>query len=65
MCLSGILVRDEVARARVQEQTSNQALVLTVVDSKGLEFDDVRISSIFSVFSRHNDHHPGPPGQLL
>jgi hypothetical protein len=50
MCSSGILVRDEVARARVQEQTSNQALVLTVADSKGLEFDDVRHFPIFSVF---------------
>jgi hypothetical protein len=45
---SGIIVRDKDARERLHEQMGKFSLVFTLVDSKGLEFDDVRSCSCLS-----------------
>lgn len=43
-----ILVRDEKMKARLQDQIGNVALVLTILQSKGMEFDDVILWNFFS-----------------
>src|SRR5579862_5193055 len=43
-----ILVRDEEAKAALQERIGNVALVLTILQSKGMEFDDVLLFNFFS-----------------
>ncbi|XP_031256235.1 TPR and ankyrin repeat-containing protein 1-like [Pistacia vera] len=42
-----ILVRDDCARKVISDYVGNQALVLTVVESKGLEFQDVLLYNFF------------------
>ncbi|KAI3933244.1 hypothetical protein MKW92_003652 [Papaver armeniacum] len=42
-----ILVRDENARKEILEQIGKQALVLTIVECKGLEFQDVLLYNFF------------------
>ncbi|RZC62630.1 hypothetical protein C5167_024386 [Papaver somniferum] len=42
-----ILVRDEFARKEILEQIGKQALVLTIVECKGLEFQDVLLYNFF------------------
>lgn len=43
-----ILVRDDVAKDRLQKQIGEIALVLTILESKGMEFDDVLAYDFFS-----------------
>ncbi|KAL7084177.1 hypothetical protein ACP275_14G209000 [Erythranthe tilingii] len=43
-----ILVRDEFARTEISNFIGNQALVLTIVECKGLEFQDVLLYNFFS-----------------
>ncbi|KAK2635999.1 hypothetical protein Ddye_030791 [Dipteronia dyeriana] len=43
-----ILVRDDCARKEISNQVGKQALVLTIVDCKGLEFQDVLLYNFFS-----------------
>ncbi|TKW14788.1 hypothetical protein SEVIR_5G190200v4 [Setaria viridis] len=43
-----ILVRDDAAKEQVVGLVGNQALVLTILESKGLEFEDVLIYNLFS-----------------
>eukprot|EP01035_Chromulina_nebulosa_P017348 gene17348-22895_t len=43
-----ILVRDEEAKARTLQSCDGKALVLTVLESKGMEFDDVLLLGFFS-----------------
>ena len=43
-----ILVRDEKEKGKLQEQIGNVALVLTILQSKGMEFDDVILWNFFS-----------------
>lgn len=43
-----ILVRDEKEKAKLQRQIGNIALVLTILQSKGMEFDDVVLWNFFS-----------------
>ncbi|XP_044475796.1 uncharacterized protein LOC123203505 isoform X2 [Mangifera indica] len=42
-----ILVRDDNARKNISDYVRNQALVLTIVESKGLEFKDVFLYNFF------------------
>ncbi|KAJ0038634.1 hypothetical protein Pint_21978 [Pistacia integerrima] len=42
-----ILVRDDCARKVISDYVGNQALVLTIVESKGLEFQDVLLYNFF------------------
>ncbi|XP_044475821.1 uncharacterized protein LOC123203512 isoform X2 [Mangifera indica] len=42
-----ILVRDDNARKNISDYVGNQALVLTIVESKGLEFKDVLLYNFF------------------
>ncbi|KAJ0078956.1 hypothetical protein Patl1_24392 [Pistacia atlantica] len=42
-----ILVRDDCARKVISDIVGNQALVLTIVESKGLEFQDVLLYNFF------------------
>jgi hypothetical protein len=41
-------VRDEDAKARLQAEIGDIALVLTILQSKGMEFDDVILWDFFS-----------------
>ena len=43
-----ILVRDEEAKARLQADIGDVALVLTILQSKGMEFDDVILWDFFT-----------------
>lgn len=43
-----ILVRDKDAKKNLQNQIKNAALVLTILEAKGLEFDDVILWDFFS-----------------
>ncbi|KAI5810335.1 hypothetical protein BZA77DRAFT_172956 [Pyronema omphalodes] len=43
-----ILVRDEQQKERVQQEIGDLALVLTILDSKGMEFDDVFLLDFFT-----------------
>lgn len=43
-----ILVRDEKMKTRLQDQIGNVALVLTILQSKGMEFDDIILWNFFS-----------------
>lgn len=43
-----ILVRDDAAKDRLQKQIGEIALVLTILQSKGMEFDDVLAYDFFS-----------------
>ena len=43
-----ILVRDEAARKELQSQIEDAALILTIKQSKGMEFDDVILWNFFS-----------------
>ncbi|KAK1553169.1 hypothetical protein Q3G72_030003 [Acer saccharum] len=43
-----ILVRDDCARKEISNQVGKQALVLTIVECKGLEFQDVLLYNFFS-----------------
>jgi DNA polymerase III delta prime subunit len=43
-----ILVRDEVTKAQVKSLTGNNSLVLTVLESKGMEFTDCLVYNFFS-----------------
>jgi len=43
-----ILVRDEVTKEQVQKMSGQNALVLTTLEAKGMEFDDVMIINFFS-----------------
>lgn len=42
-----ILVRDEEAKGRLQTQIGDMALVLTTLEGKGMEFDDVLVYDFF------------------
>lgn len=44
-----ILVRDESARKEISAYVGNRALVLTIVECKGLEFQDVLLYNFFLV----------------
>jgi hypothetical protein len=39
----GILVRDDDAKHRIKKIVGDKGLVQTIVESKGLEFQDVRV----------------------
>ena len=43
-----ILVRDEFMKAKLQGEIGNIALILTISDSKGMEFDDVIVWDFFT-----------------
>ena len=43
-----ILVRDERTKTSLQNQIGNVALILTILDSKGMEFDDVILWNFFT-----------------
>ena len=43
-----ILVRDEEAKKALQAQIGDVALVLTILQSKGMEFDDVMLFNFFT-----------------
>lgn len=43
-----ILVRDDAAKERLQKQIGEIALVLTILEGKGMEFDDVLVYDFFS-----------------
>lgn len=43
-----ILVRDEAAKKDLQASIGDMALILTILESKGMEFDDVLIYNFFS-----------------
>lgn len=43
-----ILVRDANAKTILQDQIGNVALVLTILQAKGMEFDDVLLWNFFS-----------------
>jgi tetratricopeptide (TPR) repeat protein len=43
-----ILVRDEQQKEKVQQEIGDLALVLTILDSKGMEFDDVFLLDFFT-----------------
>lgn len=43
-----ILVRDEASKDKLQAEIGDIALVLTILESKGMEFDDVLIYDFFS-----------------
>ena len=43
-----ILVHDDAAKARLQAEVGNVALILTILQSKGMEFDDVVLWNFFS-----------------
>lgn len=43
-----ILVRDDVSKDKLQKQIGEIALVLTILESKGMEFDDVLAYDFFS-----------------
>lgn len=43
-----ILVRDDEAKANLQSKIGDIALVLTILESKGMEFDDVLIYNFFT-----------------
>lgn len=42
-----ILVRDDTSKDRLQSQIGEIALVLTILESKGMEFDDVLVYNFF------------------
>lgn len=42
-----ILVRDEASKDKLQAQIGDTALVLTILESKGMEFDDVLVYDFF------------------
>jgi superfamily I DNA/RNA helicase len=50
-----ILVRDEQTREDLQKHVGDFALVLTILQSKGMEFEDVFLYDFFSTssYSRH------------
>ena len=50
-----ILVRDQSAKAKLQEQFHDKALILTILQSKGMEFEDVFLWDFFT-------HTPCPSG---
>lgn len=43
-----ILVRDDASKAMLQKRIGEMALVLTILESKGMEFDDVLLYDFFS-----------------
>lgn len=43
-----ILVRDEEAKAKLKSDMGDSALILTILESKGMEFDDVVLYNFFS-----------------
>lgn len=43
-----ILVRDEEAKAKLQAKIGDVALILTILQSKGMEFDDVLLYDFFT-----------------
>lgn len=43
-----ILVRDDVMKEKVKKETGGVALVLSILDSKGMEFDDVFLLDFFT-----------------
>jgi len=43
-----ILVRDDIMKEKVQGEIGEVALVLSILDSKGMEFDDVFLLDFFS-----------------
>lgn len=43
-----ILVRDDEAKANLKSEMGDSALVLTILESKGMEFDDVVLYNFFS-----------------
>jgi superfamily I DNA/RNA helicase len=61
-----ILVRDENTKEKVREELGEVALVLTILDSKGMEFDDVFLLDFFtsspclSIMRRLKDIFAGP-----
>lgn len=42
-----ILVRDDISKDKLQTQIGEIALVLTILESKGMEFDDVLVYDFF------------------
>ena len=49
-----ILVRDEQAQTQLQAKIGDTALVLTILQSKGMEFDDVILWNFFTVLGSDN-----------
>ena len=49
-----ILVRDESAKAKLQTRIGDAALVLTILQSKGMEFDDVILWDFFTALGSEN-----------
>lgn len=43
-----ILVRDDEAKANLRHDMGDSALILTILESKGMEFDDVVLHNFFS-----------------
>ena len=43
-----ILVHDDIAKARLQAEIGGVALILTILQSKGMEFDDVILWNFFT-----------------
>lgn len=43
-----ILVRDDASKTKLQKKIGEMALVLTILESKGMEFDDVLVYDFFS-----------------
>lgn len=51
-----ILVRDDIAKRKLQKKIGEIALVLTILESKGMEFDDVLAYDFFSGSSLHRSY---------
>ena len=43
-----VIVRDEATRALLEPQLGNNSIVFTILESKGMEYDDVYIYDFFS-----------------
>lgn len=51
-----ILVRDDTSKNKLQKQIGEMALVLTILESKGMEFDDVLAYDFFSASDVGSSH---------
>lgn len=51
-----ILVRDDLAKERIQKHIGEIALVLTISESKGMEFDDVLAYDFFGGSDLNSSH---------
>jgi superfamily I DNA/RNA helicase len=51
-----ILVRDEEMRATIQPEVGDSALVLTILESKGMEFENVFLYNFFATTPHGSDY---------